>query len=130
MSDIKQKRLKILNEIDKLTPKCNCNNYGERVFCSNCEKLQVLGQKLIKLSRPRRSFTELGTKPKPIIKVQVKRNLKPIPFSINEYVLAKEHEMTDIAFATSKNMERNVFNRWKKKNLDEINRVRVELVVG
>lgn len=129
MSDIKQKRLKILNEIDKLTPKCNCNNYGERVFCSNCEKLQVLGQKLIKLSRPRRSYTELDTKPKPI-KVQVKRSLKPIPFSVNDYVLAKEHEITDLAFATSKNIERNAFNRWKKKNLDEINKVKAELFVS
>ena len=50
---LRQKRIEILKKIDVLSTKCNCVSAQDSIDCPNCKKVSLLGQKLIKLVRPR-----------------------------------------------------------------------------
>ena len=123
-AQLKAKRLEILKQIDITSPLCKCDNHTRKQSCRHCKKLAILGDELIKLTRPRKRLLENGmARSTPIKNKPIKRF--PIYFTVEDYLNAKDEGLSDEAFAKQVNISRSKFYDWKKVNIDEINRLKI-----
>lgn len=125
-NELLEKRLDILKQVDKILPLCLCNNANTKHSCEHCEKLSVLGEQLLGLTKPRKVIKADGSVEKGIVKDRICR-YKPKEFTMQEYINAKVNGITDTQFATSVSMSTSSFYRWKTSNLKEINRMKKKM---
>lgn len=118
------KRLEILSQVNQILKLCHCSNTHLKQSCEHCKKLIPLGERLLKLSKPRKNITTSGE-----IITPKKDSAKPVglfsvSLEIDDYVKAKLNKMSDCEFYKQRNVNRYTFAVWKKENLNEINRLK------
>ena len=127
MTDIQlsEKRLAILKQIDRISPLCKCDNQNIKHSCEYCAKLVEYGEQLLLLCKPRKMITaddQLKHDPGQLV-FKSKKQLKPKPFTVEDYIRAKKLKMTDSAFRKRVNLSSNRFFEWKKANKELINSI-------
>lgn len=131
MSDAErmEKRLAILKQVDRILKLCHCQNTHLKQTCEHCLKLRPLGEQLLKLTKPRMDITTSGQ----IVpfKKKVEKPIEKPSFSIavEDYVQAKLNKMSDVEFYKEMNVSHHFFRYWKKRNMNEINRLKDKLKV-
>lgn len=125
-NELLEKRLEILNQVNRISPFCLCDNTNTKQSCEHCEKMKSLGDQLLKLIKPRKIIKSDGTVTEGVM-IERRKRSKPKEFTIEEYVQARIKGFTDTQFASTVSMGSRTFVRWKSNNLKEINRVKKKM---
>lgn len=101
-SEMQQKRIEILKNIDALQRKCSCETAIEIQNCPNCKRIAKLGQKLMRLVNKRKDS-------KPVDRRKFK-------MTKSEYLAMKDEGITDKEIAKMCNVIPCTVSKWKMAN--------------
>ena len=127
-NELLEKRLEILEQVNRISSFCLCDNTNTKQSCEHCEKMKSLGDQLLKLIKPRKIIKADGSVTEGVM-IERRKRSKPKEFTIEEYLLARIKGLTDTQFASTVSMGSRTFVRWKSNNLKEINRLKKKLKV-
>ncbi|MET4560775.1 hypothetical protein ABIA69_001919 [Lysinibacillus parviboronicapiens] len=104
------KRIEILQKIDALQLKCNCQNALESEACSNCKKIAKYGQRLLGLVNKRNSVSE--NKPK----TNNRKGFTKLTITEFQYKEYKRQKITDREIAKNHDVCVSTLKKWKQRN--------------